>query len=369
MSQSTSSARAYPEVDRPRPAPAPAARARAGGDARRFSRLFAGLVAFWIVGQASFNWLVNPWGLYRTKFFEARVTDERHQKTALMHQMQPPPDMLIVGSSRMMRVKPALVAERTGLRPFNAAIPGAYPIDFLVMYRFATEELHAPLRQLLVGVDPLIFFGGEGSYRKIENNAELRRFLPAQGGLTSDIGQLSLLVSPAQSKDALKSLFHALRPATHEKAMWRVFEPDGWQSRNYQDAKREAGKWDQEAIVAKQLKGWYMNPTKPPAPATFTDLEALIARAAADGVRTTVVATPTTARVKDHWRDTGFANQERQIRARLSEIADRHGARFADYSSVENYGGDPTEFYDTIHPTAVNTRLIVEALFPTATAR
>jgi hypothetical protein len=340
----------------------------AAGDARGFARLFAGLVAFWIVGQASFNWLVNPWGLYRTKLFEARVTDERHQKTALMHQMQPPPNMLIVGSSRMMRVNPMLIAERTGLRPFNAAIPGAYPIDFYVMYRFATEELHAPLEQLLVGVDPLIFFGGEGSYRKIENNAELRRLLPSPSGLSSDIGQLSLLVSPAQSKDGLKSLLHLLRPARRENTLWRVFEPDGWQSRNYQDAKREAGKWDQTAIVEKQLKGWYMNPKKAPTPATFTDLEALLARAAEQGVRTTVVATPTSARVKEHWRDTGFADQERQIRARLAEIAGRHGARFADYSSVENYGGDPNEFYDTIHPTAVNTRLIVEALFPQATA-
>jgi len=182
--------------------------------------------------------------------------DQRHLEAA--------DAMLIVGSSRMMRLNPALVAERTGLRPFNAAIPGAYPIDFYVMYRFATEELHAPLRQLLVGVDPLIFFGGEGSYHKIENNAELRRFLPAQGGLSSDIGQLSLLVSPAQSKDGLKSLLHALRPARHENAMWRVFEADGWQSRNYQDAKREAGKWDQPAIIEKQLKGWYMNPKKAP---------------------------------------------------------------------------------------------------------
>ena len=368
MSQSTSSARAYPEVDRPHPAPVPSAKAGAGGDARRFSRLFAGLVAFWIVGQASFNWLVNPWGLYRTKLFESRVTDERRQKTALMRDLQPPPTMLIVGASRMMRVNPALVGERTGLRPFNAAIPGAYPIDFYVLYRFATEELHAPLKQLLVGVDPLIFFGGEGNYHKIENNLELRRFLPTSGGLSSDIGQLSLLVSPAQSRDGVKSVLRTLRPARRENTMWRVFEADGWQSRNYQDAKREAGKWDQPAIIEKQLAGWYVNPKKAPTPQTFTDLEALLARAAEQGVQTTVVATPTIARVQQHWRETGFADEEARIRARIAEISGRHGARFADYSSVENYGGDPTEFYDTIHPTAVNTRLIVEALFPKATA-
>jgi len=171
-----------------------------------------------------------------------------------------------------------------------------------------------------------------------------------------------MLLSPAQTKDAVASLRHALGWTQQKRELWRVLEADGFQSRNYQDEAREQGRWHFEPIVAKQLTGKYLNPKTPNARA-FRDLETLLALLRERGTEAVVVVTPVLPRVQAHWQETGFADQDRDIRARIAEISARHQARFVDFSTVDSFGGDATEFYDTIHPTVVNTRRIISALF------
>jgi len=334
-----------------------------GEQARRFSRLFALLVALPLLAQVAFNWLVNPWGLYAPRLVAARVVDERYKKCALLRHVSPPPEQLVLGTSRVMRVEPSLVEARTGLHTFNAAIPGVIPADLLVLYRYATEEAHAPLKRVILGIDSLIFFGGEGNYRAIQNNTQLRRFLPEGDTLVGDVGGLTLLLSPAQTVDGLASIRHALGWARTQGERWRVFDPDGLQSRSYQDEAREQGRWNFAQIVDRQLKGRYLNP-KTPNPKAFRDLETLLALLEERKTEAVVLITPVAPRVLSHWQETGFAERDRDIRARVAAIADRHGARFADFSEVESFGGDPAEFYDATHPTVVNTRRFIAALFP-----
>lgn len=332
-------------------------------DARRFVRLFVLLVALPLLAQIAFNWLVNPWGLYAPRLLAARVVDERYKKCALLRQVSPPPQQLVLGTSRVMRFEPSLLEARTGLRTFNAAIPGVIPADLLVLYRYAAEEARAPLRRVILGIDSLIFFGGQGNYRAIQNNTQLRRFLPEGDPLVGDVGGLTLLLSPAQTADGLASIRHALGWTKTQGERWRVFDPDGLQSRNYQDEAREQGRWNFAQIVERQVKGRYLNP-KTPNPTAFRDLDTLLALLEERHIEAVVLITPVLPEVHAHWQETGFGERDREIRARVATIAGRHGARFADFSDVASFGGDPSEFYDTIHPTIVNTRRLITALFP-----
>jgi len=336
--------------------------------ARRFARLFVSLVAGWIFCQAGFNWLVNPWGLYAPHLFQARVVDERYKKSMLLQQYQPLPEQLVLGSSRMMRFEPVHLQQRTGFRTFNAAIPGAVPVDFLALYRYAAEDVRAPIRSVVLGLDTLIFFGGEGNYRALEVNTQLRRFLPEQKTMITDVGALAFLLSPAQSRDAWESLRHNFGLGKPRRDLWRVFEADGFQSENYQDEARGKAGWALDRVVRAQLQKRYMNPGQPN-PVAFRDLDLLLALLEERQVATLVVLTPAVETVHEHWRHTGFMEREVVIRDRVRELAARHGARFVDYSSVKSFGGDPGEFYDSIHPTVVNTRRMIDALFPAPSAR
>jgi hypothetical protein len=256
-----------------------------------------------------------------------------------------------------------LLEARTGLRTFNAAVPGAVPVDLLVLYRYAAEEAHVPLRRVIIGVDSLIFFGTDSNYRTIENNSQLRRYLPERDTLVADLGGLTMVLSTAQTRDAWASVRHALGWSKRKNELWRVFEADGFQSRNYQDEAREQGRWHVDPIVTKQLGGRYLNPKSPNGKA-FRDLETLLALLHERGTEAVVVVTPVLPRVEAHWQETGFADRDREVRARIAELSARYAARFADFSSIDSFAGDPAEFYDSIHPTIVNTRRIITTLFP-----
>jgi hypothetical protein len=337
-----------------------------GAEARSFVRLFVLLTVGCLLAQAAFNLLVNPWGLYPTQVLQARLVDERYKKCALLQQAKPRPEQLILGTSRMMRFEPEHLRARTGLSTFNAAIPGAVPVDFLVLYRYAAEAVQAPIKSVVLGVDALVFFEGAANYQAIENNPQLRRFLPERQTLVADVGSLAMLLSPAQSKDSWRSIGHALGWGGGDgKNLWRVFEADGFQSRNYQDPARERAEWRLEPIVENQLKKGYMNPREIN-PLTFRDFDSLLALLRERGVETLVVLTPAVDTVREHWQRTGFLERERSIREQITTLARDRGARLVDFSAVESFGGDPREFYDSIHPTVPNTRRMIDALFPPA---
>jgi hypothetical protein len=334
-----------------------------GSEARSFARLFVLLTVACLLVQVAFNLLVNPWGLYPTGVLQARLVDERYKKCALLQQAEPAPQQLILGTSRVMRFEPEYLAKHTGLTTFNAAIPGAVPVDLLVLYRYAADGVGAPIKSVVLGVDPLIFFEGTANYQAIESNPQLRRFLPERETLVTDVGSLALLLSPAQLKDSWRSIGHALGWGKNdERNLWRVFEADGFQSRNYQDPARERQGWTLEPIVQTQLKKGYMNP-RDPNPIAFRDFDLLLSLLRERNVQTLVLLTPTVGLVREHWQHTGFVAREQTVRDQIAAVARQRGARVVDFSTVEDFAGDPREFYDAIHPTVPNTRRMIDAIY------
>jgi hypothetical protein len=337
------------------------------GAGRRFAGLFAGMVLAWMLLIAGVNWLVNPWGLYAPRFFTPRVADDRYRKCGLLRRCQPPPQQLILGSSRMMRFEPRYLERKTGLPTFNAALPGAAALDFLALYRFATEEVRAPIRSVLIGVDTRFFFGRERNYPTIEANRELRRFVPARAALVSDMGQLSMLLNWSQTEDSYLSLRHALAPTLRagnrpERSIsWRILEPDGFESRSEED---ELLKQPYEDRLRRLLAELSRQPASADGvdPTAFPNLARLFALLRQRGVRTTVFITPTLEPVRSRWRANGFFVREERVRLRIRQLAVAADVRFADLSDIESFHIDPREFYDFVHPTAAGARRIIDAL-------
>jgi hypothetical protein len=336
--------------------------------ARRFARLFAGLVTAWLLGTAGLNWLVNPWALYAPRLLEPRVADDRYRKCGLLRRFQPPPEQLILGSSRTMRFEPRLLEERTGLRTFNLGIPGAQPVDYLTLYRFATEEVRAPVRSVTLGVETPAFFGHERNYPALAANTELARFLPKQAGVPANTTRLAMLLNPAQTSDAWASLLHLLGLRRRSDPPWRRLEADGFQSRSNHDEERERRRFNLAREVRAQLKSDYLN-RRDVDTAAFRDFDRLLVLLERRGVRTVVFMTPSLEASREYWRRHGLIEAEQSVAARIRSMAVAHGARFVDLSTVESFHGDPAEFYDAIHPTVVNTRRMIDALFPVREAR
>src|SRR5262249_25509091 len=134
--------------------------------------LFLSAVLGSLAAVAALNWLVNPWALYPPRLVMPRVADGRAAKCFLPRQVQRPPEQLVLGSSKMMRFEPRRLEERTGLRTFNAAVAGASVADYVPFYRFATEEVHAPIRRVLIGIEWQSFSGLERSDDALSASAD-----------------------------------------------------------------------------------------------------------------------------------------------------------------------------------------------------
>jgi hypothetical protein len=331
--------------------------------ARRFALLFLAVAAVWLSLVAVFNWLVNPWGLYAPRLFTPRVVDDRHRKCGLLRHCQPPPEQLVLGSSRTMRFEPRRLREKTGLRTFNAGIPGATPVDYLTLYRFAAERLRAPIRSVVLGADIPALFGHERNYPVVRANAELSRYLPTSSSLASDVSGLSLLLNGAQTSDAWASLRHALGLTTRGDRPWRILDPDGFESRSNDDEARERGRWDQARNIREQMEAPLRNRSEMD-PTACRDLDLLLGLLQRRGVQTVVFVTPSLEPARERWRRRGLQAVEQEAFRRIRNLALARGARFVDLSRIESFHGDPREFYDAIHPTVANTRKMIDVLFP-----
>jgi len=287
--------------------------------------------------------------------------DERRQKCELLRRFQPPPEQLVLGSSRVSRFEPEYLQRRTALRTFNASVPNAAPIDCLALYRYAAEALRAPLRSVLIGVDTRAFFGPNRSDRDLAANAALRSFLPPSRRAAATGGEIPLLLSWAQSKDAWAALLHASRGGRRSRR--RQLEADGYQRWTAQDDERSRRGWKLPATIDAQMTGDYISPARhEPNPYAAADLEALLHLLRARRIAATVIITPELDPVRQYWRYTGFHEREAAVREAIQQMAARSRANFSDFSDIRAFAGDPQEFYDGVHPTVGNTRRMIDTL-------
>lgn len=336
----------------------------ASSEPRQFAALFARVTLSGIALLAATNWLVNPWRLYSPRILPPRVLDMRGEKCALLRRA-PAPEQLVLGSSRMLRFEPVVLQRQTGLRTFNTAVTDAKAVDSIALYRYAAETLRAPVRSVLLGVETHTFVNVGASYAALESHPELRRFLPA--GSRRALSVATRLLSRAQAEDSWASLLHAVSGPRSGAATFRLFSADGyerWRRTDSLPPAERAGFREQvdRALVRSHAVAGDVDLLG------VRDLERLLVLLRERGVRTTVVATPMLESMRASWRRSGFVRNEQRALAETRRLCRLHGARFVDFHRPEHFDADPAEFYDAVHPTALTTRRMIEAMFPSAPA-
>jgi hypothetical protein len=333
--------------------------AGARGPERRMALHFFGLILGCLVLVGLGNWVINPWGLYPLHLMVSRVGNQRYPKCALLRRCQPPPAQLVLGSSRSQCFEPRWLESRTGLRTFNLAVSGGRPEDFLALYRFATEEARAPVRSVVLGLEMTAFSGCEVNYPVLESDSTLRRFVPRRPVWVQGLSQLSLLLSRKQAEDAWVTLCHALGSGP---AGYRPLQSDGYE---LPGVDRLRPNWTLAQKIHADLN---ITPGKTD-PGAFRDLARLLSLLDRQGVQTRIVLMPMVEPLWQAWRRNGYGPQEERVHAQIRRLAARYHARFADFSHVQSFGGDPKEFRDCVHATVVNGQKMIDALFPPVRVR
>ena len=147
---------------------------------RRFLLVFAAASVAIFGILLGLNVHVDPHGIFGTGRFPVLTATSRTEKLARLEALSPAPEALILGSSTMMRVDPAVLERLSGFKSFNASVDSAKSEDFLALLEYVTRQLQLKPRLVLVGVSPRTFteMANEGMDERLLANHRLLRHVP-----------------------------------------------------------------------------------------------------------------------------------------------------------------------------------------------
>ncbi len=200
------------------------AESKADHDARPALRTFAVVGLGLVLAVALLNLIVNPLGAYPWTVLRPLTWSARQTKVTLMSQV-PPPDVLVLGSSRSMIVPKAEVDGALGPRTmFNASVDSAKAEDmYLVCEEGLAHGFHPSV--VVMGVDLEAFYDpAETDIRTLANPA-LRSHLSADRQLAAYGTIGGTILSYTQIADSIRSVKTAR--AGYPKDKFRFDDTDG----------------------------------------------------------------------------------------------------------------------------------------------
>ena len=302
---------------------------------------------------AGLNYVVNPLGIYGPRFFDPIVLHSRTGKMRLFRAAQPPPEIVILGSSSSFTMSPAYIRERTGRPAFNASLHGGVPEDYLAFLRYMAslgkvpKLLIVPMSVELVRPDLPTGF---------EPNNPLKPYLEGKSRALAE--DLRWLLTLEQTRASLRLLVANARG--RPPSLYR-FDPDGW------------GHFRETSAPLEKIVDAYMA-TKEWGPGlyAFQNLDAaqmsyfrqFLSLTQGLGVKVIVYVPPL------HPRAMAFYEKETNLPALRTTLLDRLHAWQAqgllaavyDFTRVESFGGNASEFHDLAHPTAEAARRMLDRI-------
>lgn len=326
--------------------------------ARRWTRAFFLMVAVACAAVASLNLVVNPYGYYPTRWFPALTWSSRGNKVSLL-QRAAAPSVLVLGSSRTMKVAPDQVGKLSGKRAFNACVDSARVEDWLALYRYAREAVGLSFDELVLGIDIEAFHDHVEPDGRLLATRELRPYVPRSMRWQWLGRSLTGLLGYPQLVDSVRSL--RISRTGYPSPPYR-FDPDGFVHDTVErrfDPTAGAGD-PQFAAYEGRFAGFIELDGE--RRALF---EELAARAKHDGVRVRAFVTPLHPLLVEHLRRSRDFDRLRELVVRyLRSVTARYpNMTVTDLTDIAAFGGDPTGFTDAAHTDDENSRRMTEALW------
>lgn len=312
---------------------------------------------------ATFNWIVDPFAQYGSGQFAPVVRTSRGEKLRLMEEYGAP-DGLILGSSRVMKLEPEYLSQKTGLSFFNAGVYYGRPEDYLALLRAYHAEFDRWPKSVVVGIDVDAFVEDPGPDARLIRDERLRSQIPELLTLDDRARRYRELLSWQQTTSALRSVLRGdemRREASEEES----FQQDGKIVYHRREAELSRGEYDLASACEytqneyRRLFQHYarLSPMRVKAWQEFTDT------CRTEGIELVAFITPWREETLASVQSTGvFAARHVDVTSLLEETLPPFG-RLVDLTDIESFGGDPELFVDGVHPLEPNTRRMIDTLF------
>jgi hypothetical protein len=302
----------------------------------------------------------------------------RTAKIRLLDKLARAPQLLVLGSSRAMRVDPALLRRLTGLTGFNAAVSSGTCADawcflHLVADRFPSTP--APRVLWMLDVEQ---FRARAIHPWLLSVPRLAQYIPAQflpaAGRTASAGAstsagLSAL-SPAARASSLAgaaAASPAADPAARAAVDYgyrRIYASDGllrWAPDDY----RAAHGWtlgDGIADSIQKYRGIYPRGFKGLGSMPGWFVRESIKLLNERGVRPVIVLSPYQLQLLDFIAGRGWPLRHQQLLDFFASLRPSCDFVLLDMTRTSSFGGRPSEFYDGTHPRAGLMDTLVRAV-------
>lgn len=339
---------------------------------RGFAMWLLGAVLVALIAIGAANWYVDPTGV-TGRATPWRIADNaavRSEKLDLYEGLEEEPEVVLLGSSRVMKFEPAYVERLTSDRAFNAAVSGGVPQDALLFTKLLEERQRTNFPHLVWGLD-IDAFRNKQLRAGLATDPRMRRFIPRGERLASATAAAGTLTELQTAQAALRALQEkGLDPAAREKPNSaeadRTFSPDGFQEWSLPFPKQPVFL---ARAVRKQIGQYagfifqrdaYTRVERAP----FADFRRVIEIANRHGDEPTIFLTPYHPLAERFLARHRNEEREQEVRERLHQLQEEGTVRFelVDLTSLDRFGGDPAEFYDGVHMTPMNTRLVLDRL-------
>jgi len=307
---------------------------------------FLGALLIQLAAVAGFNIAVNPYRLYSSQWVPPVIEDDYTAKLELLCHCQP--RLLVLGSSRVRKLEPSYLQQRTGLPAFNLGVASSLPEDWICLFRYATEGLGRDVQWVVLGVDVDSFHPTAPVNPLLLKNPRLRGYLPSElrPGWSMKLADLAQALTLEQTVVSV----HALQPPPRNAREW--FDPDGLVHVAHEDRPLDLSQ-DMSPCMQRFGDFPYLSPAR------LGYVDELARRCQARGIRLSVFLTT----VHDMYAravKTTYGPRYCELAPRLRQMAARDRFRFVDCSRVWRYGGDPNDFYDISHIKSGNARRIID---------
>ena len=336
------------------------------GDPRRFVVTLLATALGTVAAVFFVNVLVDPYGTVGTNLLASGVPQDPSTKAALIKQLASPPELVVLGSSRSLKVRPAYLHRLTGEPVFNAGLRDATPVEEYALIHFIHDRFPDAHIHWLWLLDVEAFRSDTVSPALLDS-ADLAPYVSSEDRLTARLRGIVDLLSWRALRDSLAAVRAdrrsgpsltgpemTARRIRHLIARSEGFAPDGYYRPVDYDWAKSTRKYEAmygDGSLYTHLAG---------VPKSY------LARSLRDldrwGDAPVIVLTPMHPKLERELGPVGWSGRHRELVAYLRRLRSEDAFRFLDFTSIRSFGGSVHGFYDPVHMREGNLHRMLRAV-------
>jgi hypothetical protein len=329
-----------------------------------FVLVLALVTALVMGGVLALNVVADPYGSVGTYLFPTVTTSDRTVKADKIEQLEAPPDLVVLGSSRSMRFEPSYLEEKTGLKTFNAGVNGiGGTADAWAMTQFVHEVWPDadPAYLWLVDVESFVPFevgartANEPRLAKYVGQASIGKG-PAEFARALWENRTTLL-SLDTAKDSARLLLYREKAKSKQSKYRRQILGDGMLKPRDWSEKEWARRWPKSI---ERYSNLHKNVFKKLDPTSQEYFEKTLSFMNEQGAKPVVVLTPVNPKLRTILGPLGWTKRHEEVLAYVEPLHDEYDFIFIDMTDPRVFGFDMKQWYDGVHMTTVNTRPAID---------